>query len=672
MLVHGRPAPVVKLNRETAMGDRALLNGSVAGYRPLAGAPSMKDLFGRDWRTAYLLILPMVVLMLGLVFWPFVEAILISTTTLNFVTGETVNVGIRNYVRLFSSSDYLQSIKNTIDFTLWSLAIKLVTGMTIALILHSRMPLRNLLAAIMLLPWIVPEIVTALAWKSIYDPLFGGLNPILQGVGLIDRPLGWLSDPQMAMGSVVAVNVWKGIPFYTLLLLAGLKAIDTEQLEAAEVDGASAVQRFRHVTLPGLRYVLIVVLLLSFISTFNQFGLIFLMTGGGPSGATRLYSILAYEKAIGSLQYGPGTAIALSVAPLMALLIWVLAKFLRHDERTSARGEGTPGIGASIGHIAGRAWGWLLDMVFLPIDLAFRGVEHLLKAIAHRFTSAQGKPMFGFRRRERVQMSMRLLVLLPFMIFVLFPFYWVFVTSFKTTPQISARTSIFWPSPATLEQFRSLLQDTPFLLWFGNSVLIAAVSTLISVIFAALAAYALSRLRFRGAGTMTTAVLVVYLLPPTLLFIPLYQILSDIGLINTYGALIATYPTFLMPFATWVLIGYFRTIPVELEESAMIDGASRLYAFWKITLPLAAPAMLSVALFAFTTAWNEFLFAFVFIYSESLRTLPIGLLSLVVGDILPWGKLMAAALLTAVPVALLYMYAQRYLVEGLTVGAVKG
>ena len=125
----------------------------------------------------------------------------------------------------------------------------------------------------MLLPWIVPEIVTALAWKSIYDPIFGGLNPILLGAGIISQPLGWLSDPNLAMPSIIAVNVWKGIPFYVLLLLAGLKAIDREQLEAAEVDGANVVQRFRHVTLPGLRYVIVVVLLLSFISTFNQFGL---------------------------------------------------------------------------------------------------------------------------------------------------------------------------------------------------------------------------------------------------------------------------------------------------------------------------------------------------------------------------------------------------------------
>jgi multiple sugar transport system permease protein len=143
-------------------------------------------------------------------------------------------------------------------------------------------------------------------------------------------------------------------------------------------------------------------------------------------------------------------------------------------------------------------------------------------------------------------------------------------------------------------------------------------------------------------------------------------------LINTFGALIFTYPTFLLPFATWVMVGYFRSIPVDLEEAALIDGASRLIAFWRITLPLAAPALLSVTLFAFTNAWNEFLFAFVFITSESLRTLPVGLQSLVVGDILPWGQLMAASLLTAVPVAVLYTYAQRYLVEGLVVGGVKG
>jgi multiple sugar transport system permease protein len=631
----------------------------------------LKTILGNDWKVAWPFVLPMVLIMGGLIVWPFIDALRISTTALNFNTGQTGYVGFRNYARLPSNSDYILSLGNTVTFTFWSILIKFFTGMTIALILNSRLPWRNVLSGIMLLPWIVPEVVTALTWRSIYDPLFGGLNPILQGLGLIDRPLGWLSEANLAMGSIIAVNVWKGIPFFVLLLLAGLKAVDREQLEAANIDGATAIQRFRHVILPSMRYVIVVTLLLSFISTFNQFALPYLLTQGGPSGATKLYSILAYEKAIGSLQYGPGTAIAFSVAPLMAVIIWLLARFMRTDDK-KARAKAKAGWDDKLALLFGRAMTLLLDVVFWPLEMISKLYEKLVMRLRVARGRPASQPIMKRKGQRRLSLAVRLGILIPFLLFVLFPFYWVIITSLKSTPQISERRSIFWPDPFTFEQFNSLVNETPFLLWLGNSALIALAATLVSVAFAALAAYALSRLKFRGAGLLTTALLITYLLPGTLLFIPLYQILNAVGLINTYFALIVTYPTFLMPFATWVLLGYFRSIPVELEEAAMIDGASRLYTFWKITLPLAAPAILSVTLFAFTNAWNEFLFAFVFIQSESLRTLPIGLQSLVVGDILPWGKLMAASLLTAVPVAALYVYAQRYLTEGLTVGGVKG
>ena len=292
----------------------------------------LQKIFGKDWKIAFPFVIPLVVIMVGLILYPFINAISMSTTALNLITGDLIDVGFRNYEKLLDNSDYLLSMQNTFQFTFWSLTVKFITGMVIALLLNSRLPFRNVLTGVMLLPWIVPEIVTALAWKSIYDPIFGGLNPILESLGLINEPLGWLSDPNLAMPSVIAVNVWKGIPFYTMLLLAGLKAIDRDLLEAAEVDGANAIKRFRHITLPGMRYVIVVTLLLSFISTFNNFGLIFLMTGGGPGGATRVYSILAWEKAIRSLQFGPGTAIALSSAPLMAVLIWLLARFMRQDD----------------------------------------------------------------------------------------------------------------------------------------------------------------------------------------------------------------------------------------------------------------------------------------------------------------------------------------------------
>jgi len=632
---------------------------------------TLEKIFGKDWKVALPFVLPMIVIMGGLIFYPFINALSLSTTTLNFFTGETTQVGLRNYTRLLDNSDYLLSMENTIQFTLWSLSVKFITGMTIALLLNSKIPFRALITAVMLLPWIVPEIVTALAWKSIYDPIFGGLNPILQGAGIIDEPLGWLSDPNLAMPSVIAVNVWKGIPFYTMLLLAGLKAIDREMLEAAEVDGANVIKRFRHITLPGMRYVIVVTLLLSFISTFNSFGLIFLMTGGGPGGATRVYSILAYEKGIRSLQFGPGVAIAFSVAPLMIVLIWLLARFMRTDDQ-KARVSTKVTLGDRIMRVGGYFFGLAMDLFFLPFELVFRAAEMVQEYIMGMRKTGNDQPLFTRKERARMGLTSRILLLIPILIFVIFPLYWVVTVSFKTTPQISQRTSIFWPDPWTTEQYTSLLNDTPFLTWFRNTVIVATSSTVISVVLAALAAYALTRLKFRGAGLLTTLLLITYLLPPTMLFIPLYQTLTDINLINTYGALIVTYPTFLLPFATWVMMGYFRTIPIDLEEAAMIDGASRLGAFWRITLPLAAPALGAVSLFAFTNAWNEFLYAFVLIFSESLRTLPIGLQSMIVGDILPWGKLMAASLLMAIPVVFIYTFAQRFLVEGLTVGGVKG
>ena len=628
----------------------------------------IERILGRDWKVALPFVLPIVLIMGTLILWPFINAILLSMTTRSLITRTEQYVGLDNYARLLRDSDFISSVKNTLVFTFASVAVKFVVGMGIALLLNSRVPFRNILTGLMLLPWIVPEVVTALTFRSIYDPIFGGLNPILMQLGLIDHQVAWLAEPGLAMPSVIAVNVWKGIPFYVILLLAGLQAIDKEQYEAAEVDGADAIQRFRHITLPGLRYVIITTLLLSFISTFNTFGLIYLMTGGGPGGATRLFSILAYEKAIIGLRFGPGVATAFSMAPIMIVVIFLLARFMRpqdnnrQDSRESWLDRLLNGLGSILGHI--------LDLILLPFELILAGFKSLSKAFASSI--GDGPSRLSRRQRSNIGVVLRMLLMVPILIFVLFPFYWIIITSFKTDLQIQRYTSIYWPEPWTTEQYRSLLYDTPFLTWFRNTFVVASLSTLLSVSVATLAAYALARLKFLGAGMLTTLLLVTYLLPGSLLFIPLYRILTELGIINSYMSLITTYPTFLMPFATWVMMGYFRSIPVDLEEAAMLDGASRLGAFWRITLPLAAPALLSVTLFAFTNAWNEFLFAFVFITSEHLKTLPVGLQLLVFGDIYPWGKLMAASLMMAVPVVFIYIYAQRYLVGGLTAGSIKG
>jgi multiple sugar transport system permease protein len=264
-----------------------------------------------------------------------------------------------------------------------------------------------------------------------------------------------------------------------------------------------------------------------------------------------------------------------------------------------------------------------------------------------------------------------------FILFTLFPFYWMGVTAFRPDPELyrswrAANATPFWTLDPTIEHFKGLLESTEFLQWLWNTMLIATVSTIISLICGMFAGYALARLRFKGSEFLGTAIFITYLVPQTLLFIPLADIVRNMHLGNTPWALMLTYPTFLIPFCTWLLMGYFKTIPKELEECARIDGATRFGAMVRIIFPVAVPGILSAGIFAFTLSWNEFIYALVFLSSVDEKTVPVGVVSeLIRGDIFFWGQLMAGALLGSVPVALAYSFFVEYYVAGLT-GSVKG
>ena len=264
-----------------------------------------------------------------------------------------------------------------------------------------------------------------------------------------------------------------------------------------------------------------------------------------------------------------------------------------------------------------------------------------------------------------------------FIVFTLFPFYWMAVTASRPDPELyrtwrQPNASPLWTLEPTLEHVKGLLETTAFPTWLWNTMLIAIVATIISLICGMFAGYALARLRFRGSEFLGTAIFITYLVPQTLLFIPLADIIRDMQLGNTPWALMLTYPTFLIPFCTWLLMGYFKTIPRELEESARIDGATRFGAMVRIIFPVAVPGILSAGIFAFTLSWNEFIYALVFMASADQKTVPVGVVSeLIRGDIFFWGQLMAGALLGSVPVALVYSFFVEYYVTGLT-GSVKG
>jgi multiple sugar transport system permease protein len=263
--------------------------------------------------------------------------------------------------------------------------------------------------------------------------------------------------------------------------------------------------------------------------------------------------------------------------------------------------------------------------------------------------------------------------LAAFMIVLLFPFYWMAVTTFKPNEELYnyKEHSPFLIKSPTLANVNKLLFQTNYPDWLLNTMTVAVVATCLSIVASVLAAYAIQRLRFRGAQTIGLMIFLAYLVPPSILFIPLATMVYGMGLYDSNWALILTYPTFLIPFCTWLMMGYFKSIPYELEECALIDGASRLQILWQITLPLAVPGLISAGIFAFTLSWNEFIYALAFITSSENKTVPVGVLTqLVEGDVYHWGALMAGALFGSLPVAILYSFFVEYYVSSLT-GAVK-
>ncbi len=263
--------------------------------------------------------------------------------------------------------------------------------------------------------------------------------------------------------------------------------------------------------------------------------------------------------------------------------------------------------------------------------------------------------------------------LVLFIIVLLFPFYWMAITTFKPNNELYNYKDFnpLWIHSPTLQNVKKLLFDTDYPQWLMTTMGIAAAATCISIFASVLAAYAIQRLRFRGSNLVGLAIYLAYLVPPSILFIPLATMVFKLGLFDSPLALILTYPTFLIPFCTWLLIGYFKSIPYELEECALIDGATRLQILRRITLPLAVPGLISAGIFAFTLSWNEFIYALAFIQSSEKKTVPVAVLTqLVQGDDYQWGALMAGALFGSIPVALLYSFFVEYYVSSLT-GAVK-
>jgi multiple sugar transport system permease protein len=296
-------------------------------------------------------------------------------------------------------------------------------------------------------------------------------------------------------------------------------------------------------------------------------------------------------------------------------------------------------------------------------------------AISTRSTGGFARSRSSLTRNRRWALFASYFFLVLFAIFFLMPPYYMVVTSLKTNAEVAHMATNPWfiADGITFSHFRELLWNTDFLIFFKNTVIVTVCVVCITMTVSILAAFSLGRMKFWGSGILATGIFLTYLVPESLLFIPLFQIVRAVGLLNSYWGMVLVYPTLTVPFCTWIMIGYFQSIPKELDEAALIDGAGHLQMLTKIFIPVALPGIIAAMIFCFTVSWADFVYPMAFLYSSDQQVLTVGTVtSLIRADVYQWGMLMAGALLAAAPPLVIYAFLMDYYIAGLTAGATKG
>ena len=793
---------------------------------------------GRKNRAAYLYILPPLVGLAALTFYPVIFGFFISFTDRVGEQSPSFNlIGLANYVQVFGQPDLVMVATTTLVWTVVNVVLHVSIGLFLAVLLNRKLRGRVIYRALLLLPWAVPSYITTLAWRGMFETHQGIINQLIgplgwQIMGCGTTPCQWLTatNSPLPLIAVIVTNVWLGFPFMMMVFSGALQGIPPELYEAADVDGVSGWQKFRHITLPLLKPSIVPASLLGFIWTFNMFNVIYLMTAGRPpvpgmqAGATDIlityvyrvgfqppfaqgfaaaYSVviffmllgfgLFYTKYTGALEafaggaverrgraeprtllgrlamsirvawdrhvgdpvraamspeqperlrIPPGVAVAVAALGLLEIPYGILVETTMPFWYivTVVRGFWFlfVGVGLVLGSLGlafrqrgGRriaAWSLILELVGavfallgsplnfvnlrLPVaavllavlarpvgeytlgrDWWTRSVDRFAtwRAVRHAEGTGQGRLrrwLSGIFRRLRAiwHLTWRLNVpihvfLVLFVCLTILPILVVVGTAFGTfpamglpnTPLLRDLLMAGQPLPGwTLDNFRSILFDSQFASWLWNSVLVSAGTTAVGLLLATTGAYGFSRFNFRGKRWSMLSFIVVQMFPGAIILIPYYVLMYQLGLINQLVGLVIMYSVTALPFVLWFLKGFFDTIPVDLEEAAMVDGTTRPGALWRVIVPLAVPAIAVAALFSFLSAWNEWLLAYTFMTSSANYTLPVGVQSFVNPPQVFWNEFAAISVLVSVPVAALFLVFQKYLVSGLTQGAVKG
>ena len=598
---------------------------------------------GRRWRHALesrrvlapLLIAPAVVFMALVVGVPFGWAIYLSFT--DAVGGSLTGhwVGFDNFAHAWQDENFRRALRNTLIFTLASQAIVVVGAAVLSAFLVRDFRGKWIIRFLVVLPWAAPVVLSTIAWLWIFDSLYSVLNWTLARLHLdhalvwllgavhletgAQVPLQWLGRPNLALIAITVVHAWRILPFAVVIFIAGRASIPNEVEDASKIDGATGVKKLWYVDLPLQLPIALVAVLFGIVFTAVDFAVVYLLTHGGPFNSTQVLPTWAYAVGID----------------------WARSARVRPSRCSCSRCSCSSASGCCSSHGGRRsADDEAPDAHDLPRRHPVRDLPRVPVPLRAR-DDVQDEPRPGERRalplhvqRPRRQPPLGLLEL----------------------RHVRAR-----PVPLRGDELPDLALEHPDRRRGGRRHHIAPRPP---------AGYALARLAGGWGQSAGVAIFLVYLIPPTLLFLPLSRLVTQLDLKDSLWALILVYPSFTVPFATWLLMGFFKTIPQELEEAALMDGASRLKALFLIILPISLPGILTVVIFAFSLCVNEFIYAFTFISSSEQRTVSAGIPNdLIRGDVFFWQSLMAATLIPAIPIALLYNAFLDRFIKGFTGGA---
>ncbi|MFI6390117.1 ABC transporter permease subunit [Nonomuraea sp. NPDC050547] len=560
--------------------------------------------------------------------------------------------GLDNYARLLKEDAFGQVAGNTLLWLVLVVGLTVLLSLALAQFLSKDFFGRKFVRLALVVPWAASLVMTATVWRFIYEGGNGLLNRLLMDLSIISAPVDWYKDPATALYSVMAVGIITSMPFTTYVLLSGLQTVPHDVLEAAKIDGASAWATWRRVTLPILRPSLMIALVLNMLHVFNAFTVIWVIMGKTAGNHADTTVTWLYKIAF-TAQLDSGEAAALGVLNVAFLLLLILAFVLvlrpyRNPSATDDRPAGSVSAAAAEPPAAATPW---------------------------RPAPVKARPVLARAGRGWARVRPVVLPIIGFAValFFLAPYAAMLSGSLKTDAELFAVPADYLPGSWAWSNYADVWQRIPLADYFRVSLTVALASTALVLLVAAPAAYVLARSRFRGRTAFLGVILVTQMFPAVALLIGLYRQALFVDGIHSYAVIIAINSAFNLAFAVWILHAHFSSIPVDIDEAAMMDGLGKFRILLRMILPLAAPGLVTVMIFTFIQVWNEFVIALTLFNDPASGRVPltVGIQQFIGLYETNYQYLFAAALMAIVPAVILFALIEKHLVSGLTTGSTK-